>query len=43
LVRYVADRHAGASQGERSLDGRRAAAVKELGMTLGGKPEEDRR
>jgi hypothetical protein len=32
------------AKGERSLDGRSAAAaVKELGMTLGGEPEEDRR
>jgi hypothetical protein len=37
------DRHAGESKGERSLDGRSAAAVKELGMTLGGEPEKDRR
>jgi hypothetical protein len=32
-------RHAGVRKGERSLDGRSAAAVKELGMTLGGEPE----
>jgi hypothetical protein len=37
------DRHAGVYKDERSLDGRSAAAVKELGMTLGGEPEEDRR
>jgi hypothetical protein len=38
-------RHAGVCKGERRLDGRSAAvaAVKELGMTLGGEPEEDRR
>jgi hypothetical protein len=30
-------------KGERSLDGRSAAAVKELGTTLGGEPEEDSR
>jgi hypothetical protein len=40
------DRHAGVCKGERrlngsSLDGRSAAAVKELGMALGGEPEED--
>jgi hypothetical protein len=34
---------AGVYKGERSPDGRSAAAVKELGMTLGGEPEEDRR
>jgi hypothetical protein len=28
---------------QRSLNGRSAAAVKELGMALGGEPEEDRR
>jgi hypothetical protein len=42
LVKYVADRHAGVCKRESSLDGRSAAAVKELGMTLGGEPEEDR-
>jgi hypothetical protein len=37
------DRHAGVCKGERSLDDRSAAAVKELGMTLGGEPQEERR
>jgi hypothetical protein len=37
------DRHAGICKRERSLHGRSAAAVKELGMTLGGEPEEERR
>jgi hypothetical protein len=39
----LSDRHAGVCKRERSLDGRSAAAVKELGMTLGGEPEQDRR
>jgi hypothetical protein len=30
----------GVCKRERSLNGRNAAAVKELGMTLGGEPEE---
>jgi hypothetical protein len=37
------DRHSGVCKRERSLDGTSAAAVKELGMTLGGEPEADRR
>jgi hypothetical protein len=37
-----ADRHAGIYKCERSLNDRSAATVKELGMTLGGEPEEDR-
>jgi hypothetical protein len=36
-------RHAGVCKRESSLDGRSAAAVKELGMTLGGELEQDRR
>jgi hypothetical protein len=36
-------RHAGVCKRERGLNGRSAAAVKELGMTLGGEPEEDGR
>jgi hypothetical protein len=39
----LTDSHAGVCKRERSLDGRSAAAVKELGMTLGGEPEDDRR
>jgi hypothetical protein len=42
-LKNLFDRHAGVCKGERSLDGRSAAAVKELGMTLGGEPEADRR
>jgi hypothetical protein len=38
------DRHADVCQCERSLNGRSAAVVvKQLGMTLGGEPEEERR
>jgi hypothetical protein len=43
LGQWGADRHAGVCKGERSLNGRRGAAVKELGMALGGAAEEDRR
>jgi hypothetical protein len=43
LLKFSTERHAGICKRERGLDDRSAAAVKELGMTLGGEPEEDRR
>jgi hypothetical protein len=42
LYHVAVYRHAGVYKRERSLNGRSVAAVKELGMTLGGEPEEDR-
>jgi hypothetical protein len=43
-MRLASDSYAGIiCKCESSLNGRSAAAVKELGMTLGGEPEEERR